>query len=336
MVRIKFAIIGLGNIGKRHAQHILANPSAELVGVCDIQDEKLNLFNFDIQKYNDPLTFFSQCDADIINVCTPNYLHHTHTIQALEQSKNVVCEKPMALSVNECNEMIATAKKYNKDIFVVKQNRFNEPVKQVKKLIDNNDLGKIFFVNINCFWNRDESYYKENDWRGIKKKDGGCLFTQFSHFVDILYYLFGEIENCQGIIQNMNHPFIEIEDTGSFILRSKKGTIINFNFSTCSYEKNLEGAISIIAEKGSVKIGGQYLNTIEYQHIKNKTIPQINIQAKANDYGKYQGSMSNHDQMIENVINHLRGHEQIMTNAYEGRKVIEIIEMMYRSSTESY
>ncbi|HMN32754.1 MAG TPA: Gfo/Idh/MocA family oxidoreductase [Chitinophagaceae bacterium] len=332
MDKKKFAIIGLGNIGKRHAKHIIANPFAELVSVCDIQENKMDMDELKgVKKYNDPSLFFAQCDADVVNICTPNYLHHHHTIEALQHQKNVVCEKPMAMSVKQCDEMIQAANQNKRVIFVVKQNRYNEPVKQVKKLLEEQILGKIYFVNINCFWNRGMSYYNENDWRGKKSKDGGCLFTQFSHFVDILYYLFGEIADCRGVIQNMNHPDIEIEDTGAFIMHSKNGAIINFNFSTCSYEKNLEGAITIIAENGSVKIGGQYLNTIEYQHIKNKILPQINIQSKANDYGQYQGSMSNHDKIIENVINHLNGQEQIMTNAFEGKKVIEMIEMMYNS-----
>lgn len=333
MSKIKFAIIGYGNIGKRHAQHILANAEATLVAVCDLPG-----FSFDeslpeeVLRFDNVARFLTECKADVINVCTPNYLHHPHTIQSLQSGKHVVCEKPMAVSSLQCEEMIAVANQMQKTIFVVKQNRYNEPVQQVKKLIDDQVLGSIYLVNVNCFWNRNAFYYSEGDWRGNKLKDGGCLFTQFSHFVDILYYLFGDVMNCRGIIKNFNHPYIEVEDTGSFVMQSESGTIVNFNFSTCSFEKNMEGAFTILAENGTVKIGGQYLNTIEYQQIKNTELPAIKMDAKPNDYGQYQGSMSNHDRVINNVIKHLQGTENVMTNASEGKKVVEIIEKMYASA----
>ena len=330
MNKIKFGVIGFGNIGKRHVQHILNNEQAQLVAICD---EKT------IEEKIEGVRYFTSIDAmlqdeniDVVNVCTPNYLHHPHTMLSLQYKKHVVCEKPMAISVSQCNEMIEAAIENEKTIFVVKQNRFNEPVQQVKKLMNENVLGNIYFINVNCFWNRNEYYYNESNWRGKKELDGGCLFTQFSHFIDILYYLFGEIKNVQGLIKNFNHAYTEVEDSGSFVMETINGAIVNFNFSTCSFEKNMEGAITILAENGTVKIGGQYLNTIEYQHIKAVQLPEINIVAKSNDYGKYQGSMSNHDKIIANVINTLQGKDTIMTNATEGMQVVKIIEEMYRKS----
>lgn len=334
MTKIKFAVIGYGNIGKRHVHHIMANPDAELVGICDLQTEKITSEELkSIPVFSDHVDMLKQVDAEVINVCTPNYLHSVHTVEALKTGRHVVCEKPMATSSAECQRMIEAAEKMDKTIFVVKQNRYNEPVQQVKKLLNENALGDIYFVNINCFWNRNEYYYNESSWRGKKRDDGGCLFTQFSHFIDILYYLFGDIDGVQGKVKNFNHPYTEVEDSGAFVIENKLGSIINFNFSTCSYQKNMEGAITILGEKGTVKIGGQYLNTIEYQHIENKILPAINISAKSNDYGQYQGSMSNHDRVIDNVIKTLRGQEKAMTNAYEGKKVVEIIEKMYSSAS---
>ncbi len=333
MNKIKFGILGLGNIGKRHAQHILQHPAAELVGICDVPTYDTNNNPYpDIPFYTQIDQFIQESNAEVINICTPNYLHHPHTIRALELGKHVVCEKPMAISSIQCEDMIAAAEKARKKIFVVKQNRFNEPVQQVKKLITHQTLGKIFLVNINCFWNRNEWYYQESSWRGKKDQDGGCLFTQFSHFIDILYYLFGDIDKVNGFIKNYNHPYIEIEDNGSLVMQAKNGAIVNFNFSTCSYESNMEGSISILAEHGTVKIGGQYLNTIAYQKIKGYKIPDIEIVSKSNQYGKYEGSMSNHDKMIDNVINTLQGKATMMTNAEEGLQVVRIIEKMYASS----
>ncbi len=331
MNKIKFAVVGFGNIGKRHVQHIINNERAQLVAICDDKPIEENI---------EGVNYFTSLEAmlhdesiDVVNVCTPNYLHHPHTILSLQYKKHVVCEKPMAISVEHCDEMIKAAAENDKTIFVVKQNRFNEPVQQVKKLMHENVLGSIYFININCFWNRNEYYYNESNWRGKKALDGGCLFTQFSHFIDILYYLFGEIKNVQGLMKNFKHAYTEVEDSGSFVMETMSGAIVNFNFSTCSYEKNMEGAITILAENGTVKIGGQYLNTIEYQHIKGVQLPEINIVAKSNDYGKYQGSMSNHDKIIANVINTLQGKDTIMTNATEGMQVVKIIEEMYCRSS---
>ncbi|MBK7762551.1 MAG: Gfo/Idh/MocA family oxidoreductase [Bacteroidetes bacterium] len=330
MKKIRFAIIGYGNIGKRHAQHIIANDEAVLVAICELPSyAKPDDLSTTIAWYTDIEMMLKQEEIDVVNVCTPNYLHHAHCIQALQHKTHVVCEKPMAVSTIECDAMITSAKANERTIFVVKQNRYNEPVQQVKKLLERNALGSIFMVNVNCFWNRNAFYYNESEWRGKRKQDGGCLFTQFSHFVDILYYLFGDIKDCHGVIKNFNHPDIEIEDTGSFFMQTLSGAIVNFNFSTCSFEKNMEGAFTILGEKGTIKIGGQYLNTIEYQHIENEVLPDIKMSGKPNEYGKYQGSMSNHDKMIDNVIQTLHGKAQVMTNAFEGRTVVSMIERMY-------
>jgi predicted dehydrogenase len=330
MSKIKFAIIGYGNIGKRHAHHIEEHKDAELKAICELPlFEKPVALSEDINFYDNIDRMLGQEDIDVINVCTPNYLHHPHTMKALMHGKHVVCEKPMSLSSSHCDEMIQAAIHAQRKIFVVMQNRYNEPVQAVKQLIHKKVLGKILCVNINCFWNRNEHYYFENTWRGKKKEDGGCLYTQFSHFVDILFYLFGDFKSCKGMVKNYLHPYIQIEDSGCFIMESNEGAIINFNFSTCSFEKNMEGAITILAENGTIKIGGQYLNTIEYQHIKDNRIPDISIHAKANDYGLYQGSMSNHDKMIDNVIQTLQGKESEMTSAIEGKQVVSMIERMY-------
>lgn len=327
---VKFAIIGLGNIGKRHAEHINQNPHTELVAVCDTNPRVAALFP--VPFFDDIRSLLAACDADVLCVCTPNYLHEAHAVAALEAGLHVVVEKPMALSTLECDRMIAAAEQAGRIIFAVKQNRYNPPVAAVKELISSGQLGRIFMVQVNCFWNRGDAYYAQSDWRGKKDKDGGCLFTQFSHFVDILYYLNGSIDSASGIIHNFAHRHnTEFEDTGSFVLQARNGSVVNFNFTTCAYEKNMEGAITLFAENGTVKIGGQYLNTIEYQQIEGTAIPPINISAKNNDYGLYQGSMSNHDKLIGNVADVLLNGSTIMTTASEGREVVRMIEMMYHS-----
>lgn len=327
---IRFAIAGFGNIGRRHAAHILHQAGAVLVAVCDINPEAAARVPEGVSFFTDIETMVAQTGLDVLCVCTPNYLHESHTILALNSGLHAVVEKPMALSVAECDRMIAAAETTGKLIFAVKQNRYNPPVQAVKQLLNEEALGRIFMVQVNCFWNRGDAYYAESPWRGKKQLDGGCLFTQFSHFVDIMYYLNGSIGSAVGTVNNFDHKHnTEFEDTGSFVMQAANGAVINFNFTTCSYERNMEGAITIIAEKGTVKIGGQYLNTIEYQQLAAGALPEINITAKANDYGLYQGSMSNHDKLIRNVVDVLHHDHPIMTSAAEGREVVKIIEMMY-------
>ena len=333
MNKIRFSIIGFGNIGRRHAEHILQNPATELVAVCDINPQVKALLPQDIPFYGSLEVMLKHTPADVLCVCTPNYLHEPHTITGLKAGLHTVVEKPMAISVAQCDRMIAAAEQTGKTIFAVKQNRYNPPVQAVKKLITNHELGDIYMIQVNCFWNRGDAYYAGSDWRGKKEKDGGCLFTQFSHFVDILYYLIGPVTAAEGRINNFAHQHnSEVEDTGSFVLKAANNAIINFNFTTCSYQRNMEGSITLFAEKGTVKIGGQYLNTIEYQQLSGAGLPPINITAKANDYGLYQGSMSNHDKVIQNVADVLNHNHPVMTSAYEGREVVRIIEQMYKGA----
>ncbi len=330
MKKIRFAIVGFGNIGRRHAEHIQNNPDTDLVAVCDLDPALIEKLPKGIQFFTNIQELLQANIADVLCVCTPNYLHEPHTIAGLQADMHVVVEKPMALSVQECNNMIAASAQTGKTIFAVKQNRYNPPVQEVKKLVSQHGLGQVFMVQVNCFWNRGDNYYNGSPWRGTKDKDGGCLFTQFSHFVDILYYLNGTIDNVHGKVCNYAHKHnTQVEDTGSFVMGATNGAIINFNFTTCTYQSNMEGSITIFGELGTVKIGGQYLNTIEYQKLSMPALPNINISAKANDYGLYQGSMSNHDKVIQNVVDVLHHNLPIMTSAEEGREVVRIIEQMY-------
>lgn len=328
---IKFAIVGYGNIGTRHALHIENNPQAHLAAICDIDPAKLRqVAAGGLPAYSDIHTMLSEVRPDVVCICTPNDLHCLHTITALQARCHVVVEKPMALSVSECDHMIAAALACERHIFAVKQNRYNPPVAAVKDLLLRKELGRVFMAQVNCFWNRRDQYYAQSPWRGRKLRDGGCLFTQFSHFVDILYYLLGDMKAISGKTANyMHRDNTEFEDSGSFVMESLDGALVNFNFSTCAYEKNMEGSIVLLGENGTLKIGGQYLNTIEYQCLAGEALPAINITAKENDYGLYKGSMSNHDKVIQNVVEVLRHNGVIMTGALEGRAVVDLIERMY-------
>ncbi len=334
---VRFGIVGCGHIAKRHAEHILAHPEAELIACHDINHEKGIAFaeSFNINFFRNLHDLLSQDSIDIINVCTPNGVHYEVAVKALESGKHTLVEKPMALSTKDCEEMIKASLINNKQLFVVKQNRYNPPIVALKQLMQENKLGQVYYVLVNCFWNRNKEYYLRSDWKGKKKLDGGTLYTQFSHFVDIFYYLFGDVDlpSINGVTANVNHhELIEFEDTGSFTFRFKSGALGSLNYTTSAFNKNMEGSITIFAENGTIKVGGQYLNTLEYQETNGIVIENIPSPNKANDYGYYQGSMSNHDLVISNVVNTLNGKEKIMTNAMEGLKVVEIIESMYAAT----
>lgn len=332
----KFAIVGCGRIAQRHAEHI--SHLGKLVAVCDTIPEKVNALSgkYGAKAFSSLPEMLSDCPKiDVVAVCTPNGLHAEHSIQALKAGCHVLCEKPMALSVPDCSAMINAAERANKRLFIVKQNRFNPPVEAVKKLIDENRLGKIYSIQLSCFWNRNENYY-QNSWKGSKDLDGGTLFTQFSHFIDLLYWFVGDVDWVSARTGNFHHQgLIEFEDTGMAILKFNNGAIGTVNYTVNAYKRNMEGSLTIFAEKGTVKIGGQYLNELEYQSLEGDPVSNLPPGNPPNNYGQYVGSMSNHDQVYKNLISVLEGQGTIATSGMEGLKTVEIIEKIYRQAKKN-
>jgi UDP-N-acetyl-2-amino-2-deoxyglucuronate dehydrogenase len=336
MNKLKFAIIGCGRIADRHAEQI--NRLAVLQAVCDkVESSAVRLGGkYGSNVYTDYEDLLSnEKELDVISVCTPNGLHAEHSIKAFRKGFHVLCEKPMAITVFDCGEMIKEAEKANRRLFVVKQNRYNPPVKAIKEALDENRLGKILSVQLNCFWNRNFEYYNQSDWKGTKKLDGGTLFTQFSHFIDLLYWMFGDIRKVDAITKNLNHSnIIEFEDSGVAIIEFYNGIIGTINYTVNSYVKNMEGSLTIFGENGTVKIGGQYLNVLEYQNIMDYRIGDLPSGNPPNNYGQYVGSMSNHDKVYENVIDVLINKGSIGTNGFEGLKTVEIIDKIYTAASK--
>lgn len=333
-MKIKFAVVGCGHIGKRHAEMISRNSESELVALVDTKPkELLDIEKFGVPFYNSLTELLNaKLDIDVINIATPNGFHSAHAIQCLDSEKHVVIEKPLALSKNDAESIIYKALNVHKHVFAVMQNRYSPPSIWIKDLINSGKLGEIYIVQLNCYWNRDERYYTSDSWHGSKDLDGGTLFTQFSHFIDILYWLFGDINNVKTKFNNFNHSTLtDFEDSGfitfDFIKNKGMGSI---NYSTSVWNQNLESSMTIIAEKGSVKIGGQYMDKVEYCHIQDYIMPELNPTNPGNDYGAYKGSAQNHNYVIENVVDVIKGRTTITTNALEGLKVVEIIESIYQ------
>ena len=330
--KIKFAIVGCGHIGKRHAEMVVRNPEAELVGLCDIKPkDELGLESYDAPFFSSIEALLENTpDCDVVNICTPNGLHSDQSLLALEAGRHVVCEKPMGLSKDKCESVIYKALQQSKHVFCVMQNRYSPPSMWLKEVMDNALLGDIFLVQVNCYWNRDDRYYKSGSWKGTNDLDGGTLFTQFSHFVDIMYWLFGDITDIEAKFEDFTHSeSTDFEDSGVVNFKFVKGGIGSLNYSTAVWNSNLESSLTVIGSKGSIKVGGQYMNEVEYCHIEDYEMPELAEGSPANDYGPYKGSAANHHFIIQNVVDTLKGRTTATTNALEGLKVVDIIERIY-------
>ncbi|MBA3827757.1 MAG: Gfo/Idh/MocA family oxidoreductase [Taibaiella sp.] len=331
--KIKFAVVGCGHIGKRHAEMISRNEDAELVALADVKNaEDLNITNYDVPFYQSlDAMLAAHTDIEVVNIATPNGYHARQALQCLEAKKHVVVEKPVALNKADAERVIHKSLHVHKHVFAVMQNRFSPPSEWIKEVIESGILGKVYIVQLNCYWNRDERYYKEGSWHGTQELDGGTLYTQFSHFIDILYWLFGDINNIQAKFADNNHAdTTDFEDSGFVSFDFVNGGMGSLSYSTSIWDKNLESSMTIIGENGSVKIGGQYMDKVEYCHIKDYTMPALAPTNPGNDYGAYKGSAANHHYIIENVVAVLRGNTTITTNALEGMKVVDIIERIYQ------
>lgn len=330
--KIKFAVIGCGHIGKRHAEMVTRNQESELVALIDTKDKKdLGIDAYKVPFFNSFEEFLqSGIEVDVINIASPNGFHAKQALICLEAGKNIVVEKPLALTKNDAEKVIFTALHKHKHVFAVMQNRYSPPSVWIKELVESGKLGKIFLMQLNCYWNRDDRYYKPESWHGKKELDGGTLFTQFSHFIDIMYWLFGDIQNIQGKFHDFNHHNLtDFEDSGFVNFDFVNGGMGCLNYSTSVWNSNLESSMTIIAENGSLKIGGQYMDKVEICNIKDYILPELAPTNPGNDYGAYKGSAANHHYVIENIVDVLNGRDTITTNALEGLKVVDIIERIY-------
>lgn len=329
----KFALIGCGRIAQRHAEQI--NAHGQLVAAFDVVLSAAESF---CAKYGGkPYSSLEEMlagdhGAEVISICSPNAFHANNTLAALRAGYHVLCEKPMAIDVADCGQMIQVAERANKRLFIVKQNRFNPPVDFVKNLIDQGKLGRVLSCHLSCFWNRNEQYYKDS-WRGTMKIDGGTLYTLFSHFIDLLYWMVGDISTVDAITGNLAHgDMIEFEDTGGAVFRFHNGAIGTLNYTTNAFGGNMEGSLTLFCEKGTIKIGGQYLNELEYFKVEGVEPPDQVATTSAAGYKHYEGSQSRLDCVYSNLNEVLNGSGVIATAGFEGLKTVEIIDRIYRAA----
>ncbi len=325
-----FGLIGCGHIGYRHAS--LIQEKARLSAVCDVVPEKAAEF---ARQFHCPAfhtindLFTSGIHLDAVAICTPNFLHAQQSVLALSQGCHVLCEKPMAISAADAEGMMQAAVMSNRHLVIVKQNRFNPPVEWVRSCLDSGLLGKVLSVHFNGFWNRPDAYY-ENTWKGTLEEDGGTLYTQFSHFVDLLIWFFGPLDPAFASFQNRAHPHsIDFEDTGSILAFTGEHVPVSINYSVNSFRQNLEGSITILGDKGSIKIGGQYLNVLEHSLVDGVEKPVLGPGNPANDYGFYTGSMSNHPSVYDQFLNAIQGNFALNQPLLDAVETVRFIEKAY-------
>lgn len=337
-MRYRIAILGCGHIGKKHAA--LASAYGELIAVADSQEDRARDLAalYHCNSYPSLEQLIDNESPDLIAICTPNGFHAQHSIETLRSGAHVLCEKPMAISVRDAESMRDAAIKYNKRLFVVKQNRFNPPVLWLKQLLDSGRLGRILGFQLNAFWNRGPAYFHQSAWRGSLQLDGGPLFTQFSHFIDLLHWFLGDLKSVHHARgQNLLHrDTIEFEDQGLAVLELGDGIQGCLQYSINAHDRNMEGSITLFGEKGTVKLGGTYLNKLEHVAVEGIAAPVFVEQVPGNQYGSYEGSSSQHHLVYEAVLRSLDDPSYQYLEAAEAIQTISIIESIYSNMEERF
>jgi len=332
MKPIQFAIAGCGNIGKRHLAVTDAEEKAEIVALCDTSAQKAQHYSElygNIPAYTDYAQMLRETEAEVVSICTPHHLHKEMAIAAAEAGKHILCEKPMALTPADCDAMIAAADRNQVGLWVVKQNRYNVPIQLTAGALQEGYLGRIFLVKCDVLWNRHQGYYNDSPWRGHKATEGGALFTQVSHFIDLLVWWFGDVESARTQLRTQNHA-IDFEDTGVSILDFPGGTMAELTWTTNVFNKNFEGSLTIIGEQGTIKIGGRYLNKVDFWDVEGYPLPEnINYVDTPNVYDKYQGTSSNHHKVIRNLCAKMHNEEYSLVDGREGKRTVSAIEAIY-------
>ncbi len=326
---IRFAIIGCGRIAPKHIAAIKAQKDAELTAVCDIVKEKAEKIGSENNcswyfNYNELL---KREDINIVNICTPHHLHASMTIDAAKAGKHIIIEKPMAMNVVEADKMIEACMRNSVKLFVVKQNRYNPPVKLLKRAIDSNRFGKIFLANATVRWSRNQSYYDKDPWKGTKSQDGGILLNQAAHHVDLLQWLLGPVDSVIGKCGTITHN-IETDDTAVAIIKFKNGALATIEATTC-VKNDIEGSVSVLGENGHVKIGGFAVNKIETWDFKDTQDYDLLVnQASTNPPNVYGFG---HIELIRDVIDAIKGQKNSAPDGFDGKQTLELIEAIYRA-----
>ena len=332
---IQIGLIGCGRISKNHLETIknLKN-EVKLTAVCDICEERAReaAAAFHVPYYTDYREMLDKEPMDLVSLCTPSGLHPAMGIEAAQRGIHVLSEKPMAVRLHDAEALIETCDRHNVHLFVVKQNRLNPGIAGLKKAVDENRFGKIYFINTTVFWTRPQEYYDMAPWRGTWEFDGGCFMNQASHYVDLIQWIGGPVDSVMAQTATMARK-IETEDTGAAILKFRNGSMGVIQVTMLTYPQNLEGSITVIGEKGTVRIGGMALNAVEKWEFEDMRPEDKEI--LESDYTPPNVYGFGHLQYYKNVLEVLKGRALPSTDGRSGKKSLELILAIYQSHMDN-
>ncbi len=329
---INIGLIGCGRISNRHLEVFeQLKEKINLVAVCDIDKDKAKSVGekYNVPFYTDYEKMLDSHKFDAMSICTPSGLHPKHGIIAAKRGIHVITEKPMAIRLEDADKLIRTCDENNVKLFVVKQNRLNPGIRLLKNAIEKNRFGEIYMVNATVFWQRPQDYYDLADWRGTWEFDGGAFMNQAAHYVDLLLWLIGPVENVMAITGTLARN-IEAEDSGAAVMKFRNGAIGTIQVTMLTYPKNYEGSITVLGKCGSVKIGGTAVNKIEKWEFEKYDDDDAEI-----DNASYQTSSVygfGHYAYYKNVIDVLENNKQPSTDGRSGRKALELTLAIYESA----
>jgi UDP-N-acetyl-2-amino-2-deoxyglucuronate dehydrogenase len=334
---IKAGLIGYGAIGKRHEAILSQHPEFDLKAVCDTDYQQLNSLPSSIARYSNHRLLLEKEELDLVVIASPNGYHYNQGLASIDSGAHVLIEKPVCLKSEEVINLQKQSESKQVKVFTVLQNRYSPPVKWLRDIVHQGILGSLRYIQVNCFWNRDERYYYPNGvrhpWRGTKDLDGGVLYTQFSHFIDLITWIFKEVRITDKEAFKLKDDDLEIDDSGSFTFKCNS-TRGRFNYSTSVYSQNLTSEITVLGSKGTVKIAGQYMNRVEVCNIENYTMPQLKETQKPNTYNGFQGSANNHALVYQNVADVLLRNANQDATLDEAYQCIRLIENATQSSKD--
>jgi UDP-N-acetyl-2-amino-2-deoxyglucuronate dehydrogenase len=332
--KIRFALVGCGRISANHFEALEQHKDrAELVAVCDIDPEALAKAEArtGAPGFRTLDALLSSSDPDIVILSTPSGVHAEEAIQVAATGRHVMTEKPMATRWRDGKRMVQACDQAGVHLFVVKQNRRNATLQLVKRAMDKKRFGRIYMVNINVFWTRPQSYYDSAAWRGTWEFDGGAFMNQASHYVDLLDWLIGPVESVQAYTATLARN-IQVEDTGVVSVRWRTGTLGSMNVTMLTYPKNLEGSITIIGEKGTVRVGGVAVNKIEHWQFADTDPDDQAVEQASYETTSVYGF--GHPLYYDNVIRSLQGEAMPDTDGREGLHSLEILIATYISARD--
>jgi UDP-N-acetyl-2-amino-2-deoxyglucuronate dehydrogenase len=332
--KIRIAIVGCGRISKNHFGSIEKHAEQlELVAVCDVNAATLreHIERHGVPGYARIDEMLQKEDLDLVALCTPSGLHPEQAAMAAKHKVNVITEKPMATRWSDGIAMVRACDEAGVRLFVVKQNRRNATLQLLKRAVEKKRFGRIYMVNINVFWTRPQEYYDSAKWRGTWEFDGGAFMNQASHYVDLLDWLIGPIESLQAYTGTLARD-IQVEDTGVLNVRWRSGALGSMNVTMLTYPKNLEGSITIIGEKGTVRVGGVAVN--EIQHWDFAEPDEDDQKVKDASYATTSVYGFGHPLYYDNVVKVMRGEAQPETDGREGLKSLETLIAVYLSARD--